>query len=691
MRYLALIVSSLMALPAVLGKNQEIKQGERIVFLGDSITAAGARPGGYISQVRERIQSAFPGLKVEVFGAGIGGHKVPDCQKRLDRDVISKKPTLVFIYIGINDVWHWNRNKGTPKDVFESGLKDLVQRCNDAGARVVLCTPSVIGEKVDGSNEYDEMLDAYSAISRKVARDTKSEMCDLRAAFMTHLKVNNKANAEKGLLTGDTVHLNADGNTFVARQILDHLSVPRSTLGLPALFSDHMVLQQGKPIRVWGWTEPGEEVTVSFAGKTAKGRANAEGRWRVQLPALKANAKPRKLLVSGANTIELNDVLVGEVWLCSGQSNMEWRMKSSMHRAEEMPKANYPNIRLFKVDRKTAPVEQKDVKGNWQSCTPQSVESFSAVGYHFGQHLFASLDVPVGLIQSAWGGTEIEPWTHGPAFKGLTSLKDISELVGKLTPQARAGAGTPTGIYNGMIHGLAPYSLRGAIWYQGESNCLKGDTAIYTDKTRALVEGWRKVFQQADLSFYYVQIAPFNYKQAFAKRNKDLTVTSLPRFWDAQAACMEQIENCGMVVVSDITGNVKNIHPGNKRDVGDRLARWALARNYGKDLVYQGPRFASMSTKDGKAFVTFNHQGGGLQLIEGDALKAFTIAGADRKFVPAEAVIKGDGVVVSSPEVSEPLAVRFAWHETAVGNLGNAEGLPALQFRTDDWEDAVSD
>jgi sialate O-acetylesterase len=228
--------------------------------------------------------------------------------------------------------------------------------------------------------------------------------------------------------------------------------------------------------------------------------------------------------------------------------------------------------------------------------------------------------------------------------------------------------------------------MRGIIWYQGESNCLKGDTTIYTDRTEALVKGWRTVFEQDDLSFYFVQIAPFIYAEKFKKRNDKLTAESLPRFWDAQTACLKRLNNCGMVVVTDITGNVKDIHPQNKRDVGHRLARWALAKNYGQtDLVYSGPRYTGMAAEGGVATLKFNHTGGGLKSLDGEALSNFTIAGADKKFLPAKAEIAGATVKVSHPDVADPVAVRFAWHETAIGNLGNAEGLPAIPFRTDDW------
>lgn len=347
-------------------------------------------------------------------------------------------------------------------------------------------------------------------------------------------------------------------------------------------------------------------------------------------------------------------------------------MAQTEHGKEEIAKAQHPSIRLFNVQGHISkPQPQQDAPGAWQACTPESVRGFSGVGYHFGQALHAKLNVPIGLIGSNWGGTKIEPWTPRVGLEQVESLRE------------NASNG---GIYNGMIHPLAPYSFRGVIWYQGESNCLSGDTAIYTDRTIALVKGWQSVFQQDDLSFYYVQIAPFPYASRFKQRNASLNEYSLPRFWEAQEACMKALPNSGMVVVTDITGDVNDIHPRNKRDVGGRLARWALAKNYGdSEIVYSGPQYKSLTIQGNQAVVQFDHIGGGLTSLDGKPLTQFAVAGKDQKFVPAEATIVGDTVVVKSDTVEQPVAVRYAWHETAVGNLGNKEGLPAWQFRTDQW------
>lgn len=454
--------------------------------------------------------------------------------------------------------------------------------------------------------------------------------------------------------------------------LLLFLNRAEADVRLPGLFSDYMVIQRDKPVNVWGWADPDESVSVSFAGTTESTKAGQDGKWKVQLPAQKTGDQPRVMTVNGNNQIQLKDIMVGEVWICSGQSNMEWSMTRTQHGKEEIPKASHPLIRLYNVQGHiNKPEPQDDAPGKWQVCSPESVAGFSAVGYHFGQKLHSELKVPIGLIGSNWGGTKIEPWTPKVGLEQVDSLKST----------AKNG-----GIYNGMIHPLKPYTMRGIIWYQGESNCLKGDTTIYTDRTAALVKGWRSVFQQNDLSFYFVQIAPFIYAEKFKDRNENLTAESLPRFWDAQTACLKRIDNCGMVVVTDITGNVKDIHPRNKRDVGQRLARWALAKNYGKNgLTYSGPQYAGMSVENGAVTLKFDHTGGGLKSLDGTELSEFSIAGADRKFVSAKAEIEGETVKVSSAEVAEPVAVRFAWRETATGNLGNKAGLPAIPFRTDDW------
>jgi sialate O-acetylesterase len=421
---------------------------------------------------------------------------------------------------------------------------------------------------------------------------------------------------------------------------------------VPSVFASHMVVQRDKPLVVWGTADKGESVTVSFGGKDATAKADDDGKWKVTLPKFEANAKAQKMTIKGNNTLELEDVLVGDVWLGSGQSNMEWPLSATDKSKQAIDDAKHPNIRLMHVKKVSKNEPQKDVvlekNGAWTACTPESARNFSAVLYFFGVRLQKDLDVPIGLINSSWGGSAIQPWT----VEGKTS----------------------GGMYNAMIAPLQPVALKGIIWYQGESNMSEG--MKYRDRKEALIKGWRKTFGQEDLPFYFVQIAPFS---GYGKN-------SLPDLWEAQTACLK-IANTGMAVTTDITENVGDIHPRNKRDVGDRLALWALAKAYGKkDVVYSGPLYKSMKVDGGKVRLSFAHVGGGLKSRDGKALSEFEIAGEDGKFVPAEATIDGKEVVVQSKDVEKPTQVRFGWRNVANPNLSNKEGLPAGPFRTKDWK-----
>jgi len=482
---------------------------------------------------------------------------------------------------------------------------------------------------------------------------------------------------------------------------------------LPHVFGDHMVLQREKPVRVWGWADPGEKITVTLNGKTAKTVTDAKGKWRVELPEMKASSKSTKLTVAGKNTVVVSDILVGDVWLCSGQSNMEWGLGGAASKETAIPAATNARIRLLKVTSKPSPQAVKDIKDTWQVCSPQTAPGFSAVGYFFGKKLYDELDVPVGLIQSAWGGTRIEPWVPAVGFKIIPALDFEFDNLEKMHLEYRMSltdkmkeidawqekvktallerkpvpaepewpkhpiysSGHPvksTSLYNSRIHPLIPFGIRGAIWYQGESNV--NDDGLYYEKKKALIKGWRRLWNQGNFPFYYVQIAPGGF---YAKGK-------LPELWEDQVETLK-VPNTGMAVVHDI-GNLKDIHPRNKRDVGARLALWALAKEYGKEgLVYSGPLFKKIEITGNKIVVLFDHSGSGLSTKDGKAPDWFEIAGEDKKFVKADAQIQGGTVVVSSKTVAKPVAVRFAWNEMAEPNLKNTEGLPASPFRSDDW------
>ncbi len=446
-------------------------------------------------------------------------------------------------------------------------------------------------------------------------------------------------------------------------------------LRLPAVIGSNMVMQRDEPIPIWGWAKAGDEVTVNLGSQDRKTKTGEDGKWGVKLDALPAGG-PHEIKITGSGReIVLSNVLVGEVWLCSGQSNMEWSVRASNNAGEEMANAKYPRIRLFHVPKRPATRPQDDVSAAWKECTPQSVVNFSAVGYFFGRHLHGELNVPIGLIGSAWGGTRIEPWTPIAGFEAVEAVRSIGEQIkGQIAQGRQLNHGSPTGLYNGMIAPLVPFPMRGAIWYQGESN--NGEGMLYHEKMKALIAGWRKVFDNPELAFHFVQLAPFRYG------NGEKT---LPYIWEAQTATLA-VPGTGMAVITDI-GNVGDIHPRNKQDVGKRLALWAMAKNYAKsDLVYSGPLYKAMQIEDNKVRIQFAHVGGGLISRDGKPLSDFSIAGPDGKFVPAEAQIDGATVVVSGQGVSEPKNVRFGWHHMVNPNLSNKEGLPAGPFKTDDWK-----
>ncbi|MCE9544041.1 MAG: sialate O-acetylesterase [Planctomycetia bacterium] len=427
---------------------------------------------------------------------------------------------------------------------------------------------------------------------------------------------------------------------------------------LPNVFSSNMVLQRDRPVPVWGTAAADEEVTVSIGDHTASTKAGGDGKWKVSLPAMPANDKPQTMTVSGKNKLELKDILVGEVWVCSGQSNMSFAVASVDNNKKEVSTADYPQIRLFLVHNAQGPKPAADVNAKWVPCSPATVPGFAAPGYFFGRELHKELKVPVGLIAAAWGGRRIEPFTTPEGVKAVPALAS--------KPQHELGI-----IYNGMLAPIVPYAIRGAIWYQGEANV--GEGMLYTDRMKALVASWRQAWSDPEMPFYFVQLAPFRYGG-----------NVLPEFWEAQTASLA-IPHTGMAVINDI-GNFGNIHPGNKQDVGSRLARWALNRTYGKkDVVASGPLFKSATVDGDKVRVAFAYAGG-LKSRDSKPLTEFEIAGADGKYVPAKATIDGETVIVTADAVKEPASVRLGWRPNANPNLVIGAGLPTGSFRSKDWK-----
>ena len=518
-------------------------------------------------------------------------------------------------------------------------------------------------------------------------------------------------------------------------------------LKLASVFTDHMVLQRDKPVPVWGWAKAGGNVSVEFAGQTKMTTADASGKWLVKLDAMPASTEPRVLKV---NQLVFTDVLVGEVWLCSGQSNMGSPVGAVRNAADEVSKANYPAIRLLKVKNRGALEPLTDVEGRWAVCTPENIKQiepgvgFSAVAYFFGRGLHLATGMPVGLIQSAWGGTSAEQWisitglqrdprlsSHVEVYKrrvqtlpaqlaAFEKQKAEYEKQQKLFQEHQPGVAAPkplpryapgddgnapSALNNGMIAPLVPFAIAGAIWWQGENHTNQfARAAEYELLFRALITDWRAQWQQ-DFPFYFCQLA--NYKEK--------SVTPTESAWavvrEAQRAALT-LPNTGMAVLIDL-GEAEDVHLRSKQEVGDRLARIALAKSYGqRDVSWTGPIYRSMKVEGDKIRLTFDPVGGDLVARElpatyvvnvsrnetrplvrnraGSPLEGFAICGADRKWVWADAKVEGDSVVLSSPEVKEPVAVRYAWAiNPATANLVNGAGLPASPFRTDDFPPAT--
>jgi sialate O-acetylesterase len=382
---------------------------------------------------------------------------------------------------------------------------------------------------------------------------------------------------------------------------------------------------------------------------------------------------PYDMTITGTNKITVKDILIGEVWVGSGQSNMEFGMSKVMNADEEIAQAKYPQIRLFTVKRAVSDQPKEDVEGEWAACTPETVKNFSAVAYFFGRELHKTQHVPVGLIHSSWGGTPAQSWTeHGflesdPALQVF--LTDWQKALASTKPPGRQNS--PAGLYDAMIAPLTPYAIRGVIWYQGESNANPAQAYLYRRLFPAMIESWRQAWGQGSLPFYFVQLA--NYR----------TNGWWPLLRESQTKTLE-LKNTGMALAIDV-GNPTDIHPTNKQDVGHRLALSARALTYGEKIVYSGPMYRQMTLQGSEARLWFDSVGGGL-ITKGDGkLTGFFIAGPDHKFVPAEATIAGENVLVKSAEVSEPAAVRYAWSDDPAANLYNRAGLPAIPFRTDTW------
>lgn len=496
---------------------------------------------------------------------------------------------------------------------------------------------------------------------------------------------------------------------------------------LPRYFTDHMVLQRDQPVRVWGWAEAGEEVSASVAGKSAATKADDSGQWKLEMPAI-SSGENLELIVKGTNTLILKNVIMGDIWVCSGQSNMEMSLGGCLGDAEDIQSANLPKIRRIKFnhEQSSQPGTEAPTATPWQVCSPATVSGFTAVGFYFAREVHQKTGVPIGLVDSNWGGTAIEPWV---ALEGLGMVEalqaalaarqaEITAYQGALTsslpemekwiaqtrkslaagtattppPRMPEGIGSYSGMYNAMIHPIVPAPIKGALWYQGESNGDEGTS--YFHKMSALIGGWRKQWGLGDFPFYFVQLASFQ-----DPIEDPAGGNGWARLREAQLQSLA-LPHTGMAVITDTVPMAErgDIHPRNKYDVGSRLAQWALAKDYGQtSVVCSGPLCKAMTVAEGKARLEFDHTGSGLMIGKKEGrspavedthgkLNRFAIAGADRKWHWANAVIEKNAVIVASPEVRDPVAVRYAFEMNPDGsNLYNREGLPASPFRTDAW------
>jgi sialate O-acetylesterase len=453
-------------------------------------------------------------------------------------------------------------------------------------------------------------------------------------------------------------------------------SLLNAEIKLPAIFGDNMVLQQQTDAAIWGKAAANANVSVrtSWNGKSYSSRADKDGKWKVKVATPSAGG-PYTVTISDGKPLTLKNVMIGEVWVCSGQSNMEMPMKGYKNQPitgsnELIATSTNQNIRMITIAKATSLTPLEDFTGIWKTCEPENVCDFSATAYYFGLMLNKALNVPVGLVNTSWGGTRIEPWI---SESGLTKF-DWVKLPDKTQQQANLSPQTPTVLFNAMVNPMVGYGIRGGIWYQGEANRNEADK--YIQLLPGLVENWRAVWGVGEFSFYYVQIAPYDYGQPGSN-------SAFLR--EAQLKATTVIPNIGMACIMD-TGEKDCIHPSNKAAAGSRLALLALAKTYGKKgFACEGPVLKEMKIEGNQVRLTFDNAPNGLTSF-GKGLYCFEVAGANKRFYPAEAYITGTGITLFAPAVPEPVAVRYAFKDFIIGDLFNTEGLPASSFRTDTWE-----
>ncbi len=632
-------------------QNSDYKVPIRLACVGDSITeGSGAAKGmSYPAQLQVLLGESW-----QVKNFGVGGRTLmrsgdfPYWKEDRFKQAQEFDPNVVVIMLGTNDTKPQNWSH---KEEFEKDYRDLVKTFQNLKSkpRIFLCRAvPVPGAGNFGINEAG--IQEQIPIVDRLAKEVGAGVIDMHAALI-----------EKANLLPDRVHPNTEGAGEMAKaayQVLTGMD-PSKIMRPNSLFRSNAVLPRDVEFPVWGTAADGTKITVQFAGQNVTTTA-AGGKWTVRLKPLHASADPKPMKITGSTTITLDNILVGDVWLASGQSNMERQLgprkpqQDIVGWQEAAAAAKFPLIREYKLPEKFSNAPVDDGEGRWAVCSPETAPDFSAVGFFFARELQPKVKVPIGIIHSAWGGTVVEAWTSAEALKeeGI-AMSDVKNQ------------NSPAALYQGMIAPLLPFPIKGVIWYQGESN--NSNAKEYRDRFPAMIADWRKHWKSPKLPFFFVQIAPF----------KDMS----PEIREAQFLALEKVPATAMAVATDV-GDANDIHPTNKEPVGVRLSLGARAIAYGEKIEYSGPLYQSMKVSGDKVGIMFSHVGKGLQ-AKGGELKGFTIAGADGNFVPAAAEIRGGAVIVSSKDVPQPKAVRYGWANVPDVNLFNQEGLPASPFRTD--------
>ncbi len=675
----------------------EYEEKIRVACIGNSVT--------YGAGIENREWYAYPvqlqkmlGNNYEVVNFGFSGatmlkkgHK-PYWETQLFHEAVNFAPHVVIIHLGLNDTDP--RNWPNYSDEF---IRD-----------------------------YEAMIDLFSAI--EITPKPKVWICRLSPIFSWHRRFKTgtreyfreiqeaieQVAINKGVtiidlhsplykrpdLFPDSVHPLAEGANVIAETVKNVITGKFGGLKVARVFSNHMVLQRELPIKIWGTADFNEKIIVILGRNSAECTTGTDGKWDIELPLMPAGG-PYALIISGKTTLEFNDVLIGEVWLCSGQSNMAFPLKSEKNGAVELPDANFPEIRLFNMKTiawagNVAFSEEQLNKinrgefykfGPWKNCTTETASEFSAVAYYFGKKIHNELGVPIGLIHNAKGGSNTESWVSRTILESHPWLVDmltdwrnndlVSEWCRERASKNLEGTDNPlqrhpfepSYLFDAGIAPLIPFGIKGVIWYQGESNAE--NIPVHNELFPMLVNDWRDKWGIGDFSFLYVQLS------SIEPRN------SWPEFRDSQRRFLDIIPGCGMAVTSDI-GHPTDVHPKNKKDVGNRLALWALAQTYNRDITYSGPLYKSLFTRKSKIWLSFDHCGTGLATKDNKKITGFEIAGTDRNFKPAKARIKGKHIIIHNKEIKNPVAVRYNWKPYTEGNLFNKEGLPASTFNTEE-------